>query len=472
MSISNEKLTICLYARAGQLELYVAISKKIVKENINIVFVTQHKTETDYIKRNIEKANIYEIEDYLRRNWDINNEEAVKEVMKNYEDINIWRMLYTDRFLVNYKIEDCIKMINLHFCFFDELFKNERPKYFINEAVAIFSAFVALVVGNQYHCNYVGTIVARDNAKKQFFFFDDLYQRNKELERLYLEGEFSHTEIKEATDYLNEFRNKSMSPAYMKQNGRRPRFTLKLPLYPFKYLLEKNMKIYKDKVAYMTYNNAFEIINAPLKNYIRYKRSIKYYQKPVEGEEYYLYTLHYQPEASTLVCAQKYEKQILAIDNIAKSISSNRLLYVKEHYAVLGHRDLHFYKELLKYPNVRLIDPYADIHSLIKNSAAVIVLTNTTGFEAILHGKKIFVLGEVFYDFFDNVEKISDIYNEHLKLKYIEPKVNDEKIIRFICAYRKSLYEGCVAPMFEECMSSANIELLSMNMLKYLKNNG
>jgi len=378
-------------------------------------------------------------------------------VMKNYSDINTWRMLYTDRFLVRYSKEDCSKMIGLHFSFFDEMFRNERPKYFINEAVAIFASFVALVVGKRYKCEYVGTIIARDNATKQFFFFDDIYQRNRKLEFLYHEGEFTQTELEESMKYLGEFRNRAGSPAYMQKNGKRPRLTYKMPLYPFKYLLERNRQIYNDKVAYMTYNNAFEIINAPLINYIRYKRSIKYYQNPVKGEEYYLYTLHYQPEASTLVCAQKYEKQLFAIDNIAKSIPSNTMLYVKEHYAVLGHRDLIFYKELLKYPNVRLIDPYVDIHLLIKNSLAVIVLTNTTGFEAILHRKKVFVLGEVFYDFFDSVEKIKDVYCEHLKLKEIDPKVSDDKIIRFLCAYRKSLYEGCVAPMFEEFWKEENI---------------
>ncbi|MHB8132237.1 MAG: capsular polysaccharide export protein, LipB/KpsS family, partial [Mobilitalea sp.] len=450
--------------------LYVAIAKKLsTAENINIVFVTQHKKETDFIKKIIKNANVYEIEDFIRKNWNTKSEKDTKEVMKDYNNINIWRMLYTDRFLVNYNKEDCIKMINLHFNFFDELFKNERPKYFINEVVAIFAAYVAMVVGEKYDCTYVGTTIARDNAKNQFFFVDDLYQRNKEMERLYRDGEFDQSDIIEATDYLYEFRNQPKSPAYMNQHKRRPSFTLKLPLYPIKYLLEKNKKIYRDKVAYMTYNNAFKIINAPLINYIRYKCSVKYYRKPVEGEDYYLYTLHYQPEASTLVCAQKYEKQLLAIDNIAKSIPTDSVLYVKEHYAVLGHRDLHFYKELLKYPNVRLIDPYYDIHSLINNSLAVIVLTNTTGFEAILHGKKVFVLGEVFYDFFDNVEKITDIYNEHLKLTHIEPNASDDKIIRFLCAYKKSLYKGCVYTAFKDFLKEENIDVLISSFKDYIR---
>lgn len=254
----------------------------------------------------------------------------------------------------------------------------------------------------------------------------------------------------------------------MRKNGAVPKFKTKFLLYPIKYLIEKNRGMYKDKVAYMTYNNAFEIINGPLINYCRYKLSRKYYQKPVAGESYYLFTLHYQPEASTLVCAQKYEKQLLAIDNLAKSIPSNSMLYVKEHYAILGHRNLQFYKELQKYPNVRLIDPYCNIHSLIRKSLAVIVLTSTTGFEALLHGKKVFVLGEVFYDFFENVEKVKDAYTEYLKFGNTDTNVDDAKIIRFLCAYKKSLYDGCVAPMFSECMENDNINLLTENIKKYI----
>ena len=49
--------------------------------------------------------------------------------------------------------------------------------------------------------------------------------------------------------------------------------------------------------------------------------------------------------------AEKYEKQMVAIDHIAKSLPYGKLLYVKEHYAILGHREINFYKELknLKY---------------------------------------------------------------------------------------------------------------------------
>lgn len=468
MKFEYPNTKICFYSRSGQLELYVSLAQLLEEKGITSVFITQHECETIYVKKQINNAVVYELEDYIRSKWDILSDAEIQNVMDKYENLNTWRMYYTDRFLVDYNTEDSIKMIHLHFCFFDHLFRTEKPNYYMNEAISIFAAFVAKVVGEKYGCKYIGTIIARDNARKQYYLYDDLYLRNKKMEQFYKEGIFAENELEDAKRYLLEFRKKAEMPEYMKKNGKQPRITYKLPLYPFKYLLERNKKKYKDKAAYMTYNNAFKIINGPLINYIQYRRSIKYYKKPIEGEKYYLFTLHYQPEASTLVCAQKYEKQLFVIDNIAKSIPSNTILYVKEHYAVLGHRDLNFYKELQHYPNVRLIDPFVDIHSLIKNCLATIVLTSTTGFEAILHRKKVFVLGEIFYDFFENAEKISDIYIEYEKLRNIEINAEDEAIIRFICAYKASLRDGCVAPMFDEFWDEKNIINIADGLLSHI----
>lgn len=471
MSSVDNQVKICFYARAGQLELFVSIAKRLMSKNINCIFVTQNKNETSYVDKNISNAKIYEIETFLSEHWDIQSNYDVKNLGIDISDLNIWRMLYTDRFLVNYSTEDCKRMIYLHFLFFNELFHKERPKYFINESVAIFAAYVALEVGKIYDCKYVGFIIARDNPKEQFFFVEDLIQRNKEMYFHYFNSCFLDDEIKQAREYLLRFRDSKPKPAYMHKQGKIPKFSWKMPFYPLKYLLERKDKRFTNKVSYMEYKNAFNIINGPLLNYLRYLKSVNYYQKPVDDEKFYLFPLHYQPEASTLVCAQKYEKQLFAIDNIAKSLPNNTLLYVKEHYAVLGHRSLHFYKELQKYPNVRLIDPFEDIHALIKNSLACIVLTNTTGFEAILHGKKVFVLGDVFYDFFENVEKISDVYIENEKLLDYNSNVKDEDIVRFLCAYKRSLYDGCVYSLFDEFLDDSNINKLIQSFEKYITKN-
>lgn len=458
---------LCFYARAGQLKLYVALAKRLTSDGVDACFVTQHELESAYVLSQLPKARVYEVEAFLKEHWHDQGLSDLVELTQAYPDTNLWRMLYADRFLVYYSKADCVKMILLHFRFFETLFATEEPGFFVNEVVAVFAAYVALVVGDAHGVQYVGTIIARDNARNQFYFVNDLYQRNGGLDYLYADGSLSDSELGDASEALKAFRERPPAPAYMVRDKRAPRPRLKMALYPLKFLLERRKAIYRDKISYMSYGRAWEICS-PLTRYLQYMRSRKYYQQPIVGEPYYLYTLHFQPEASTLVCAPKYEKQLVAIDHLAKSIPSNSVLYVKEHYAGLGHRELGFYRKLLAYPNVRLIDPYCDIHELIRNSLAVVVLTNTTGFEALLHGKKVFVLGEVFYDRFENVEKLSDVYDNADRLKEVVPEVGDDKIVRFLAAYRKSLYDGCVAPMFPEFLTSENIDALARSFADYL----
>jgi CDP-glycerol glycerophosphotransferase (TagB/SpsB family) len=64
-------------------------------------------------------------------------------------------------------------------------------------------------------------------------------------------------------------------------------------------------------------------------------------------------------------------------------------------------RKISFYKKLESIPNVKLISPIYPIRSLIKESLGVITLTSTTGFEAILEDRPLFVFGNVFYNAYD-----------------------------------------------------------------------
>lgn len=466
-------MKICFYARAGQLKFYTKIAKKILESHVEICFITQTSEETKYVIENIQEAKVYEIYSYLDENWDkydINNYKDRLSILKEkYIENNIWEMFYTDRFLINYNFEDSVKFILLHFDFYEHIFQSEAPNFFLNEAVAIFSSYVAVVVAEKNQCFYLGTVIARDDSQNKFFFFNDVYQSNLEMQKLFFENKFTDEQLLEASEYLYEFREKQQIPAYMNAHKKSPQFKLKYLLYPFKYLYTGLNKDYNIKTHYMEYGQKFNDSFSPLTMYIRHLFSKKYYNSCDKQDKYYLYTLHFQPEASTLVCAKKYEKQLFAIDNIAKSIPIDTVLYVKEHYAALGHRNIHFYKQLQKYPNVKLIDPFESIHNLIINSEAVIVLTNTTGFESIMYNKKVFILGKVFYDFFDNVEKIEDVFTEKYKLLDTKTTTTDEEIIRFIASYKQSLSEGCMYATFEKYLSDDNIKKVAIAILKEVK---
>ena len=181
-----------------------------------------------------------------------------------------------------------------------------------------------------------------------------------------------------------------------------------------------------------------------------------------ETESYYLFPLHLQPEASTLMMAPYYVNQVATIENIAKSLPGNAYLYVKEHTSSYGKHSLDFYKQIKKIPNVRLLSPNESIKELIKKSICPIVLTSTVGWEALLIGKPVVVLGEVFYKKSglvytpNNFSELSHI----LKYEVSKYHCNNKQLIKFVAAIRLASYRGCFSPaQFQELkiLSKKNI---------------
>lgn len=134
----------------------------------------------------------------------------------------------------------------------------------------------------------------------------------------------------------------------------------------------------------------------------------RYYSEPREGERYLLYPLHYHPEASTSLLAGAYLNELDVVRNIAFNLPEGVKLYVKDHRSAYGFPPNAFYEALSRLPNVRVIEPFAQTKVLIRKSLAVITLTSTVGYEALLIGKRVFLYGTVFYQFHPDVVPIRD----------------------------------------------------------------
>ena len=133
------------------------------------------------------------------------------------------------------------------------------------------------------------------------------------------------------------------------------------------------------------------------------------FDKPNTNDKYYIYPLHLQPEASTLILGDDYVDQINTIKSIARRLPADTWLYVKEHPAAFGRHTLKFYSSLKCIHNVKIIAPREDNHLLISKAIGVIVISGTMGWEALLLGTQSIVLGSVFYDGFCGITKITNI---------------------------------------------------------------
>ena len=111
------------------------------------------------------------------------------------------------------------------------------------------------------------------------------------------------------------------------------------------------------------------------------------------------FPLHTEPEVSLLVQGRGFLNQIEVIRSLASSLPVGWWLLVKEHPASVGKRPIGYYRKLLAIPNVRLVRTSCKSNELIARASLVVTISGTIGFEAILKGKPVAVLGNTPFEF-------------------------------------------------------------------------
>jgi hypothetical protein len=124
-------------------------------------------------------------------------------------------------------------------------------------------------------------------------------------------------------------------------------------------------------------------------------------------ENYILYPLHKQPEASVDVIGRYYDDQYTNILNIWRALPDNWLLLVKEHSNAIGDRSIFFYRKINKLNNLLLICEHEDSHVLINNAKAVVTVSGTAAYEAALSGVISFTFAKSFFNELDLCHRLS-----------------------------------------------------------------
>lgn len=140
---------------------------------------------------------------------------------------------------------------------------------------------------------------------------------------------------------------------------------------------------------------------------LRVRQVTKLYRDAPSGGDYFLYPLHFHPEASTSVLAPDFIDEMSVIKAIAFRLPAHVRLLVKEHPSAVALQSLEFYRQLKALPNVELIGPGANAKRLARDAIGVVCVTSTLGFEAAALNKPVVCLGDVLYGYFPNVRMIT-----------------------------------------------------------------
>jgi hypothetical protein len=355
---------------------------------------------------------------------DIDWEKHLIRLSQEYPEDNISSFTQSDRFICNLDRLTQKKLLVWNFLKIEELVVNKSVDVFITTGVAYLYNLVILSVAKRYGIHAISLYGTRQRESRftvSFYKGGAWELVNAEFTNLQNKG-WQEANFFNELNYIKDFNKRAISPDYMKsarQHGG-------LDFVFFKeFLLRFSKWYFKGGAARTDYitQHPFWYVKRDVTR-IFYKRyldfSFSFDVVPV-SLDYYIYPLHLQPEASTLILGADYVNQLETIKAIARRLPPNTVLLVKEHPAAYGRHKIAFYREIKKLFNVRLISPKENVRHLILRSKGVIVVSGTMGWEALLLGKPAIVLGSVFYENFFGVFKVTclnqldEVLNKGLK---------------------------------------------------------
>ncbi len=240
--------------------------------------------------------------------------------------------------------------------------------------------------------------------------------------------------------------SKHQQPWYMKhQSDKQRSFRIKMstvPYFAFLYLLSSSLvgwlfgrktarssffwtgklgsfKFY-DGVYVKKAVSIFDVYNMKVKGERKKKKLKKEYDKfstsfdPSSVGRYVYFPMHYQPELTTTPLGNESSDQFYVIRALSRSLPKGYKLVVKEHpsqfFRVLfGEQGRHVgcWELVSRLNNVVLADLSVSSISLIQNASAVVTITGTAGWEAMVNGKPCLHFGGAWYQDFPQSTKVN-----------------------------------------------------------------
>jgi len=185
---------------------------------------------------------------------------------------------------------------------------------------------------------------------------------------------------------------------------------------------------------------------------------------------YLIFNLHYQPESSTSPAGDIYVDQRICVDVLARHLPADYWIYVKEHRSqfysqFIGEtgRIPHFYDDIKSYPRVRLMPMNADPFELMAHAKAVVTVTGTSGWEAMVRGKPVICFGLSWYEKFEGVLRIVDEESAARIASFIEGySYNERGLLAYLSAYGKQSVRAYAHRGYKEEMEQDENECVSV----------
>ena len=312
-------------------------------------------------------------------------------------------------------------------------------------------------------------------------FSDNLFGIFSNVEKIFEDirsGRHISSKKKEAIEFIEKFRNKPTKPDYVlsdvwnksKQSGMK-----KFILFS-KNLVRKCLDSFDNSFPKVYGYSPLDFVKHNLLFWFNSHRIPKF-DAPDYKEDYTFFALTSEPEATLLMQAPYFADQVWVAKMIAQSLPLTMKLYVKDHPQMPGYRSSKFYKEIRKFPNIKLIDTKVDSMELIKNAKLVVTITGTVGFESLFFKKPVITFGSVTYNIMPMVNKCRTPENLPGIVKNALENHNpdDTELVDFVSALFEDSFKIDITKLIfehdvEKIKQNPDIKIIADNLVKYLKN--
>lgn len=363
--------------------------------------------------------------------------------------VRVNTMIHTDRILRDYAEEDAIKILAGGMRFWREICRTCAPDAIIGE-VACATEWIGWLVAHSRAIPYF--IPYPTPVANRFFFIDKPEGTWRKMELAFLAAKARSLNAEEsnaAENFIRSFRTKKTKPPFLEWAQHSPlspqmsRFARRIRRIPFR--IRTHFADGKYEVGSYHGTSPWRPIGEDAARIARHIVSeVRMFERRVDHSKRNVYfPLHVQPEFTTDVRAPFYANQIALIENISKSIPVGYTLLIKEHPGMRGERVLRDYKTLKNLRNVQLLSPRVDSHDLIRNSDAILTITGTSAWEAILYERPTIAFGPLCYGFSElayRCENIADLPGLLSQaLERFAPK--HDLLLKFVWAFLDSAYQ-------------------------------
>ncbi len=191
------------------------------------------------------------------------------------------------------------------------------------------------------------------------------------------------------------------------------------------------------------YNDPWRLLRMNASEWARAKIARPFYDDVDPNRPYVYFPLHVVDDYKIKKVIPHCYDQASIVEQVADALPPGYDLVLKEHPMSIGRNSIRLLRRLRSRPNVRLVQPYANSHDLIRGAAAVAVISSTVGLEALLYEKPVLTLGEPFYSGFGvtlDLHTFAEIREGVPALLRFRP--DPERIRRFLHAAMRRCFAG------------------------------